>query len=85
LAATFHEHLAESLLSLGFTKTKYDNDLWMIHAEYLFTYSDGILTWSKDPMRVIKSLEKIYLLKSVGIHEYYLEGNVEILGDAWNN
>jgi hypothetical protein len=36
-------------------------------------------------MSVIKSLEKIYLLKNVGIPEYYLGGNVEFLGDAWKN
>mgnify|MGYP006173964221 CR=1 FL=1 len=36
-------------------------------------------------MGVIKSLEKIYVLKSVGIPEYYLGGNVEILGDTWKN
>jgi hypothetical protein len=37
-AARFHVHLAESLLRLGITKTKHDNDLWMIdktsHYEY---------------------------------------------------
>jgi hypothetical protein len=36
-------------------------------------------------MGVIKSLEKVYLLKIVVIPEYYLGGNVEILGDAWKN
>jgi hypothetical protein len=36
-------------------------------------------------MAVIKSLEKIYMLKSVGIPEYYLGGNVELLGEAWMN
>jgi hypothetical protein len=36
-------------------------------------------------MTVIKSLEKTYRLKSVGIPEYYLGGNVEFLGEAWNN
>jgi hypothetical protein len=55
------------------------------HYEYLATYVDDILIWSKDPMAVIKSLEKIYLLKNVGIPEYYLGGNVEFLGDAWKN
>ena len=88
-AARFHEHLAESLLRLGFTRTKHDNDLWMInktsHYGYLATYVDDILIWSKDPMGVIKSLEKIYVFKNVGIPEYYLGGNVEILGDAWKN
>jgi hypothetical protein len=46
---------------------------------------DDILIWSKDPMVVIKSLEKTYMLKSVGIPEYYLGGNVEFLGEAWKN
>jgi hypothetical protein len=36
-------------------------------------------------MAVIKALEKTYMLKSVGIPEYYLDGNVECLGSAWNN
>jgi hypothetical protein len=72
-AARFHEHLSESLLRLGFQKTKHGPDLWMLdkssHHEYLATYVDGILIWSKDPMAFIKSLEKTYMLKSVGIPE----------------
>jgi hypothetical protein len=38
---------------------------------------DDILIWIKDPMAVIKPLEKTYMLKSVGIPEYYLGGNLE--------
>jgi hypothetical protein len=53
------------------------------HYEYLATYIDDILIWSKDPMAVIKSLEKTCLLKRVDIPEYYLGGNVEFLGEAW--
>jgi hypothetical protein len=75
-AARFHEHLSESLLRLGFKKTKHDPDLKMVdkssHYKYLATFVDNILIWSKDPMAVIKALEKTYLLKSVGIPEYYL-------------
>jgi hypothetical protein len=41
------------------------------HYEYLATYVDDILIWSKDPMPVIKSLEKTCMLRSVGIPEYY--------------
>jgi hypothetical protein len=33
-------------------------------------------------MAVINSLEKKYMLKSVGIPEYYLGGNVYFLEDA---
>jgi hypothetical protein len=88
-AARFHEHLSESLLRLGFKKTTHDPDLWMVdmsyHYEYWATYVEDILIWSKDPMSVIKALEKTYMLKSVGIPEYYLGGNVEFLGEAWKN
>jgi hypothetical protein len=88
-AARFHVHLSESLLRLGFKKTKHDPDLWMVdkssHYEYLATYVDDILIWSKDPMALIKALEKTYMLKSVGIPEYYLDGNVGFLGEAWKN
>jgi hypothetical protein len=88
-AARFHEHLSESFLRLGFKKTEHDPGLCMMnnssHYEYLATYVDEILIWSKDPMVVIKSLEKTYILKSVGIPEYYLGGNVEFLGETWKN
>jgi hypothetical protein len=86
-AARFHEHLSESLRRLVFKKTKHDPDLWMVdkssYYEYIATYADEIRIWSKDPMAVIKSLEKTYRLKTVGIPEYYLGGNVEFLGEAW--
>jgi hypothetical protein len=88
-AARFHEHLSESLLRIGFKKTKHDPGLWMVdkssHYEYLETYVDEILIWSKDPMAFIKSLEMIYMLKSLDIPDYYLGGNVEFLGEAWKN
>jgi hypothetical protein len=58
-AARFHEHLAESLLRLGFKKTKHDPDLWMIdktsYYEYLAAYLDAFLIWSKEPMAVMIS------------------------------
>jgi hypothetical protein len=87
-AARFHEYLADSLLRLGFTKTKHDSDLWIIdntsHCEYLATFVDDFLIWSKDPMAVIKSSENIYFLKNVGIPEYYLGGSVQFFGDSKN-
>jgi hypothetical protein len=55
------------------------------HYEYLTTYVDDILIWSKDPMAFMKSSEKTYMLKSVGIPEYYLGGNVEFLGETWKS
>jgi hypothetical protein len=55
------------------------------HYECLATYVDDILIWRKDPMVIIKVLEKTYMLKSVCIPEYHLGGNVEFLGEAWKN
>jgi hypothetical protein len=46
---------------------------------------DDILIRSKVPMAVIKSLEKIYSFKNVGISQSYLGSNVEFLGDLWKN
>jgi hypothetical protein len=55
------------------------------HYEYLAPFVDDILIWSKDPMVVIKAMEKKYLLKSVDVPEYYLGVNVEFLGETWKN
>jgi hypothetical protein len=41
--------------------------------------------WSKDPTALVKSLEKTYMFKSVVTPEYYLGGNVALLGEAWKN
>jgi hypothetical protein len=53
--------------------------------EYLVTYMDDILIRSKDLMAVIKSLEKNYMVKSVGTLEYCSGGNVEFFGESWKN
>jgi hypothetical protein len=53
--------------------------------EYLATYVDDILIWIKNLMALIKALKKTYMLKNVGIPEYYLGGNVEFLGETWKN
>jgi hypothetical protein len=55
------------------------------HYEYLAIYMYDIILWNKDPVAVIKSLKTTYMLKSVGIPEYYLGGNVEFLGEEWKN
>jgi hypothetical protein len=61
-AATFHEHLSESLLRLGFKKTKHDPDLWMVdkssHYEYLATYVDDILSLEQGSYGSHKSIGK---------------------------
>jgi hypothetical protein len=76
------------LLRLGFKKTKYDPDLCIVdnssQCEYLTTYIDDILIWSKNFMTAIKSIENI-LIEECCIPEYCLGGNEKFLGDLWKN
>jgi hypothetical protein len=55
------------------------------HHEYLATYVDDILIWSKDPMSVRSSLEKTYMLKIVGVAELYIGGDVDLLEEEYKN
>ena len=46
------------------------------HYEYIATYVDDLLIASKDPQAVIEALKKVYVLKGVGVPEYYLGANI---------
>jgi Reverse transcriptase (RNA-dependent DNA polymerase) len=85
-AARFHENLSEKLRALGNVPSKADADLWMRkvddHWEYITTYVDDIISFSKDPMTVIKSLEASYILKGTGEPEYHLGGDTAITPEA---
>ena len=39
------------------------------------TYVDDILALSRDPMSIINDIQKSYMLKGIGVPEYYLGGN----------
>ena len=86
-AARFHEHLTDNLRKMGYTPSKADPNMFYKdmgdHYEYLASYVDDILIWSKDPMHAMKRLMAIYTMKGVGIPEYYLGGNVEQLDEHW--
>ncbi|MCP4273878.1 MAG: hypothetical protein GY781_18300, partial [Gammaproteobacteria bacterium] len=87
-AARFHEHLSAKLRSMGFRPSKADHDLWLRsagdHYEYVATYVDDILAFSRDPMHIINEIKKDYMLKGVGIPEYYLGGNFHTTKDIDN-
>ena len=72
---------------MGFTSSKADTDLWYKdrgdHYEYIATYVDDLLIWSRKPTDIIKTFEEDFELKGVGIPEYYLGGNVEFLDEHW--
>ena len=86
-AARFHEHLTDNLRKLGFHPSKADPNLFYKetgdHYEYLVSYVNEISVWSRDPMRTMKLLMAKYTMKSVGILEYYLGGNIEQLDECW--
>ncbi len=88
-SARFYEHLSTTLRALGFLPSKADADFWYRdrgdHYAFLATYVDDILAFSKKPMETIVELQKHYVLKGVGVPEYYLGGNVEEIQDRqWN-
>ena len=82
-SARFHDKLASSLRQMGFKPCKADYDLWMRekgdHYEYIVVYVDDLLVFSKDAMSIIDTIRKEYELKGVGVPEYYLGGDVDML------
>jgi hypothetical protein len=89
-SARFHEHLASKLRKMGYTPSKADTDLWIKrhpdgHYEYIANYVDDVISFSKDPMKIIEEIRKDYMLKGVGEPEYYLGGNVDPLDNTWKD
>ena len=86
-SARFHEHLSVRLRQMGYRPSKADPDLWLKkvgdHYEYVARFVDDVISFSKDPMAVMKDLEKHYVMKGVGKPQYYLGGDVVELGEGW--
>jgi hypothetical protein len=77
-SARFHEHLSMKLHAMGYRPSKADTDFWIAnkgdHYEYVATYVDDVLVYSRDPMKVIQELQCDYILKGIGVPRYYLGG-----------
>jgi hypothetical protein len=86
-AAHFHEHLAAKLQKMGFIPSRTDLDVWYRkmgdYYEYIATYVDDLLAFSNNPMALIEEVKKGYVLKGVGMPEYYLGGIVEEVRDPF--
>ena len=80
-AAMFHETLSAKLRSMNFTPCRANHGLWMRnkgdHWEYIFTYVDDLLVFSKKPMQIIDTIKETYDLKGVGAPQYYLGGDFD--------
>ena len=46
------------------------------HYEYIGTYVDDLLIASMNPKKIIDALKEVYVLKGVGIPEYYLGADI---------
>ena len=72
---------------MGYIPTKAVPDLWMkdlgTHHEYIARYVDDVILFSKNPMTIIRELEKFYTMKGVGKPQYYLGGDVHKLRKEW--
>lgn len=80
-AARWHEVLSDSLRQMGWSPSYADPNVWIkdlgTHYEYICTWVDDLLIFSKKPMDIIQTLEKRYTLKGTGVPEYYLGGNID--------
>ena len=52
--------------------------------EYIAWFFDDVIAFSKDPLKIMKELEKTYVMKGVGAPRYYLGGDVLELDGQWN-
>ena len=61
---------------MGCVPSKVDYDLWMRkkddHYEYIATWVDDLLVFSKNPIEIINIIKQTFDLKGVGAPEYYL-------------
>ena len=86
--ARFHEHLGQKLRHMGYTPSRTDPDFWISrhpngHYEYIANYVDDVISFSRNPTKVIEEIQSDYMLKGVGEPEYYLGGNVDPLDNTW--
>jgi hypothetical protein len=51
--------------------------------EYIASYVDDLLIWTKDEEAILKALRESFDLKGVGPPEYYLGGNIDYLNEQF--
>lgn len=77
----FHDRLADTLLDMGFTPCKGDENLWIRplndYYEFVCVYVDDIMAIMEKPQQFFDDLREIYgyKLKGVGPPKYHLGGD----------
>jgi hypothetical protein len=68
----WHAHFADTLRSMGFVPTRFDQDVWICksedgtHYEYVCTHVDDFMIVSKKPEAIMENLKTFYVIKSEG-------------------
>jgi Reverse transcriptase (RNA-dependent DNA polymerase) len=74
----WHEKLYDTLRDMGFVPSKADSDVWMRKDgdfyEYIAVYADDLAIASRNPKKIVETLESAYKfkLKGVGPISYHL-------------
>jgi hypothetical protein len=83
----WHAHFVDTLRSMGFVPTRFDNDVWIrksedgTHYEYVCTHVDDFMIVSKRPEAIMENLKTFYVIKSEGPPEYYLGNDYKFCKD----
>jgi hypothetical protein len=77
----WHSHFADTLRTLGFKQTRFDNNVWSklndagTDYDYTCTHVDDFMIWAKDPKEIMDRIEKFYTIKDIRPPRYYLGNN----------
>ena len=77
-SSQWHMHFSTTLRDLGFEPTRFDRDCWIREHkdgktyEYVCSYVDDFILFSKSPYKIMKKLEDVYTIKDIGPPDYYL-------------
>ena len=80
----WYSHFADSLRGIGFTPTRYDNDVWIRLNkdgncyDYICTHVDDFMIVGTDPTAIMKMIQAIYAVKSIGPPDYYLGNDYKL-------
>eukprot|EP00957_Ditylum_brightwellii_P145398 11072917-Ditylum_brightwellii.AAC.1 len=76
--ARFHDHLMDTLCSMDFQPMQFDRGIWICRSEdgesyeYICTHVDDFCIFSKHAQMVMKQIQSVYTVKSIGAPDYYL-------------
>jgi hypothetical protein len=83
-AEQWHALFMDTLRSLGFQPTRFDQDVWFHDCsdgyDYICTHIDEFKIVAKDPSSWMEKLQEVYLIKDLGPPSYYL-GTDYVQGD----